>query len=161
MHEISVAVVHQADEPVVAQALGLRPALHKRGEWSVVPLNDVEVPDLEEPDAPSLLSKALSPLVERLRGVSLTQAVGLVFTQYWGGWGHQAAACATPQGLEGPRVERNAINSMLERIGVQAGAHRDAFEAMGLHEIRSVRWNDRAAQQRVSGLPSQGNIEGL
>ena len=148
-HELSVIVARRDDAKAICDALGCAPGLQGSGEWWIVPISaqfvsnavggKLLLPDLEDPVEAALLCDVITPLLNRLRQMPLQGGIALAFTQYFGGWGAQAAAVLSPGGvLSGPWVKENAINDALVEVGVQSEGGRDPFASVGLGQWRSM-----------------------
>jgi hypothetical protein len=99
-----------------------------------------DVGDLEELDDSNELRARVAGLLSALRQGGVDGPLGLIFTQYFGGVGTQAA-CLVERGdiALGPLVGHGSINQVLARLGVQPDTEKlDEFEALGLGRWRST-----------------------
>lgn len=102
MHEIQILVGSEMTLRPVARALGSPMARYLYDGLSVLPILESSVadvagleafdwPDLEQqPEQRSLIGE-LSPFMAILRESKPPGSSALILTQYWGGWGTQAA----------------------------------------------------------------------
>ena len=146
MHEIAALVVSERDaEKVMVVWTGLRPGLQAHGVC-VLPLRPfllgggavaAAVPDLEAPNIASALREFLAPLLGALRSAGLLDPFCVIFTQYWGGVGTQAAVSVTHRGMiSSLTIGEDAINGALGQLGVDSQLAEDAFQRLGLHMWR-------------------------
>jgi hypothetical protein len=149
MHEISVIVASDADSSAICASFGCARRVRARGPWWIVPLSsgvakqvlgaELSLPDLEDPAEAARLTGAIVPFTQALSLMPLQGAVALVFTQYSGGVGAQAAAVVREGALVfGPAVAIDAINTALAHLGVQPESGQDLFDSVGLGQWRSM-----------------------
>ena len=140
MHEISAVVAIEHDARVVAESLGASKIVRSLVDpWYLVPLSGVSVPDLDDDVELSRLSDLLSPVISKLCGLALDKPIALVFTQYFGGQGGEAAALIRDSSLVyGPESFVGAINEALLQLGVPYDDEHDPFENLGLYKWRSM-----------------------
>jgi hypothetical protein len=149
MHEISAIVASDSDSATICASFGGARRVRARGSWWVVPLSrdvanhvfgaGLSLPDLEDPAEATRLTNAVAPLTEALSRLPLRGAVALVFTQYSGGTGAQAAAVVREGALVlGPTVQEDAINEALAHLGVRPEPGKDLFDSVGLGQWRSM-----------------------
>ena len=149
MHEIQALIGSDATTTAVVRRWSEARRLELNGGFFIVPLqpalvcqmmgSDWLLPDLDDADEAETLIVVVAPLVHSLRSSDLNGQLALVFTQYWGGPGNQAALLLTDD-LEfaKPIVGFGAINSVLSKLGVRADPERDEFETVGLGRWRST-----------------------
>jgi hypothetical protein len=149
MHEISAIVASDNDSATICASIGGAQRVRARGSWWIVPLSSdvanrvfgagLSLPDLEDPVEATQLTNAIAPLTEALSRLPLRGAVALVFTQYSGGTGAQAAAVVREGALVfGPTVQKDAIDEALAHLGVQPEPGQDLFDSVGLGQWRSM-----------------------
>jgi hypothetical protein len=104
------------------------------------------VPDLEAADVGSALRRFLAPLIAKVRSINASDDFCMIFTQYWGGAGTQAAVSVTHSGmLSSLTLGDDAINDALHQMGVESTAVEDAFKRVGLHTWRGDEGTERGA----------------
>jgi hypothetical protein len=101
---------------------------------------EFRVPDLEDDNVERHLENDLRPLLDPLKKLASKTPLALIFTQYSGGLGNQLAVLLTENGCFGPLLGPNAINQVLERLGIRPDDEnkRDAFSLAGLERWRST-----------------------
>jgi hypothetical protein len=95
---------------------------------------DFSFPDIEADDAIDL-----GPLLQALRNASAAH-FALICTQYFGGVGNQTAVLFGEKNFTGPFLGPDAINGVLERLGIRpdVSGQRDSFSVAGLERWRST-----------------------
>jgi len=149
MHEIQALIGSDAATAVVTERWNEARRLELNRGFFIVPLQPAlvrqvagsawELPDLEDAGAAATLAAVVAPLIHAVRSSDQQDRTALVFTQYWGGSGNQAALliCNDLDPAE-PILGFGAINSILSKLGVRADPARDEFETMGLGRWRST-----------------------
>src|SRR5690349_16229248 len=149
MHEIQALIGSDAATAAVTARWNQARRLELSDGFFIVPLqpalvrqvagSEWELPDLEEADAGSALAVVVGPLMDAIRSGPMLDRLALVFTQYWGGSGNQAALLVSNEHETAePTLGFGAINSTLSKLGVRADPERDEFETMGLGRWRST-----------------------
>ena len=148
MHEIraivgsreTLAVIERTWPGVVVTPLGAGLSIVGLDAKTVDAIGCVfDMGDLEEMNQPDEVRVRLAGVLEALRDGGVQGPFGLIFTQYFGGAGTQAACLVERGDVDlGPLVGDGSINQVLARLGVRPKAmESDEFEAVGLGRWRS------------------------
>lgn len=143
-HSITAMVARLPVDLAAAEQLGLH-VIQRPGGFVVLPLWAELVDRWAErlggegfrSERPLLDALVLERVAKRVLGPEALYAI--VETDYFGGAGDQAAVVYRgSRQVMAPRVARiGPINAALRRLGVERGASRDEFEALGLDGFRS------------------------
>jgi len=150
MHELQALIGSELSVAAVKQCWPVARSCELLHGLSIVPVDAVlcfqivgfhfKFPDLEDDNVANNIKNHMRPLLDPLRRLASALPLALVCTQYSGGVGNQMAALLSDNRCSGPFLGLDAINQVLDHLGIRADQQneRDAFSVVGLERWRTT-----------------------